>query len=115
LDKEKLESAMVLSPPLVDPKVQNANMLSLPSGYFACTVNSHVDVADYSDSILVASTNNYSDGLDHSLHNSKCVQKPMSTMHHVSFNSISNMHHVSGYSHSSTIEQIHMPMVNYHD
>jgi hypothetical protein len=95
---------MVFSPPLVDPKVQNTNMLSLPSGYFVSTVNSHVDIAAYDDSVLVASTSNYSDVLVHAYHNSEYVQKSMSTMH----SGIRNIQHAPAYSHSSAIEKIHM-------
>jgi hypothetical protein len=74
-------------------------------------VNSHVDVATYSDSVLVASASNYSDVLVHACQNSEYVQKLMSTMH----NGISNIQHAPAYSHSTAIEQIHMLMNNYHD
>jgi hypothetical protein len=39
------------------------------------------------------------------------VQKLVSTMQ----NGISNIQHEHAYSHSSAIEQIHIPMNNYHD
>jgi hypothetical protein len=89
-----------------EPKVQYTNMLSMPNGYFASTSNSHVDVATYSDSILISSASNYSDDPNHTYQNSEYVQKLMSTTCSVSFNGISNIQHAPAYSHSSTIEQI---------
>jgi hypothetical protein len=64
------------------------------------TVNSHVDVATYSDSVLVDSASNYSDALVHACHNSEYVQKSMSTMH----NGISNIQHAPANSYAD--EQI---------
>jgi hypothetical protein len=61
--------------------------------------------------VLVALTSNYSNVLVHACHNFECVQKSMSTMH----SGISNIQHAPAYSHSLAIEQIHMPMNNYHD
>jgi hypothetical protein len=72
------------------------------------TVNSRVDVATYSDSVLVASASNYSDVLVHACHNFEYVQKSMSTMH----SAISNIQHAPAYSHSLAVEQIHIPMNN---
>jgi hypothetical protein len=77
--------------------VQLTSMILTPNDYFASTINSHVDVASYSDSVLVASASNYSDVLVHACHNSKDVQKSMSTMH----GGISNIQHALAYSHSS--------------
>jgi hypothetical protein len=48
-------------------------MILTPNDYFASTINSHVDVATYSDSILVAWASNYSDVLVHACHNSEYV------------------------------------------
>jgi hypothetical protein len=90
-------------------------MLSMPNGYFASTPNSHVDVATYSDSLLISSASNCLDDPNHTYHNFEYVQKSMSTMCYVSFNGISNIQRAPAYSHSSAIEQIHMPMNNYHD
>jgi hypothetical protein len=98
-----------------EPNVQYTNMLSMPNGYFASIPNSHVDVVTYSDSILISSASNYSDGSNHTYQNSEYVRKPMSTTCFGSFNGINNIQHASAYSHSSAIEQIHMPMNNYHD
>jgi galactitol-specific phosphotransferase system IIB component len=107
IDIEVLKSETVFSLPMV----QQTSMISMPNDYFVSTVNSHVDVATYSDSVLVASASNYSDILVHACHNSEYVQKSMSSMH----SSISNIQHAPAYSHSSAIEQIHMSMNNYHD
>jgi hypothetical protein len=107
LDKEVPKSEMVFSLPMV----QQTSMILRPSDYFASTINSHVDVAIYSDSVLVTSACNYSDVLVYAYHNSKYVQKLVSTMHSV----ISNIQHAPAYSHSSVIEKIHMLMNNYHD
>jgi hypothetical protein len=68
-------------------------MILTPNDYFVITVNSHVDVATYSDSILVASASNYSDVLVHACHNSEYIQKSMSTIH----NGISNIQHAYAY------------------
>jgi hypothetical protein len=86
-------------------------MILTPNDYFASTINSHIDVATYSDSIIVASASNYSDVLVHTCHNSEYVQKSMSTMH----NGISNIQYAPAYSYLSAIEQIHMLMTSYHD
>jgi hypothetical protein len=107
LDIEVPKSGTVLNLPMV----QQTSMISTPNDYFVRTINSHVDVATYSDSVLVASASNYSDVLVHACHNSEYVQKLMSTMH----SGISNIQHAPAYSHSSVIERIHMPMNNYHD
>jgi hypothetical protein len=107
LDIEVLRSETVFSSPMV----QQTSMISMHNNYFVSTVNSNVDVATYSDSVLVASASNYSDVLVHACHNSEYVQKSMSTMH----NGINNIQHAPAYSHSSAIEQIDMPMNNYHD
>jgi hypothetical protein len=107
LDKEVPKSEMVFSL-LMN---QHTSMILTHSDYFVSTINSGVDVATYSDSVLVASTSNYSDALVHACHNSEYVQKSMSTIH----NGISNIQHAHAYSHSLAIEQIHMPMNNYHD
>jgi hypothetical protein len=107
LDKEVPKSETFFSLPLL----QHASMLSMPNDCFANTINSHVDVAMYSDSVLVGSSSNYLDVLVHACHNSEYVQMSMSTMH----NGISNILHSPTYYHSSVIEQIHMPMNNYHD
>jgi hypothetical protein len=107
IDIEVLKSETIFSLPMV----QQTSMISMPNDYFVSTVNSHVDVATYSDSVLVASASNYSDILVHACHNSEYVQKSMSSMH----SSISNIQHALAYSHSSAIEQIHMSMNNYHD
>jgi hypothetical protein len=107
LDKEVPKSEMVFSLPMV----QQTSMILTSNDYFASTVNSHIDVATYSDSILAASVSNYSDVLVHACHNSEYVQKSMSTMH----SGISNIQHAPAYSHSSTLEQSHMPMHSYHD
>jgi hypothetical protein len=64
-------------------------MILTPNTYFVSTVNSHVDVATYSDSILVASTSNYLVVLVHASHNSEYVQKSMSAIH----SGISNIQH----------------------
>jgi hypothetical protein len=107
LDKEVPKSEMVFSLPMV----QHTGMILTPNDYFVSTVNSRVDVATNSDSVLVASASNYSDILVHACHNSQYVQKSMLIMH----SDISNIQHAPAYSHSSTIEQIHMPINNYHD
>jgi hypothetical protein len=107
LDKEVLKSEMVFSLPMV----QQTSMILTHNDYFVSIINSHVDVATYSDSVLVASASNYSDVLVHACHNFEYVQKSMSTMH----NDISNIQHAPAYSHSSAIEQIHMLMNSYHD
>jgi hypothetical protein len=91
--------------------VQHISIILTLNDYFAGTINSCVDVATYSDSVLAASASNYSDVLVHACHNSEYAQKSMSTMH----SGISNIQHAPAYSHSSAIEQIHMPMNNYHD
>jgi hypothetical protein len=93
------------------PMVQHTSMILTPNDYFVSIVNSLVDVAIYSDSVLVASANNYSDVLVHACHNSEYVQKSVTTMH----SGISNIQHAPAYSHSSTIEQIHMMMNNDHN
>jgi hypothetical protein len=107
LDKEVPKSEMVFSLLMV----QHTSMILMPNDYFVSTVNSGVDVATYSDSVLVASVSNYLDALVHACHNSKYVQKSMSTIH----NGISNIQHAHAYSNSSAIEKIHMPMNNYYD
>jgi galactitol-specific phosphotransferase system IIB component len=107
IDIEVLKSETVFSLPMV----QQTSMISMPNDYFVSIVNSHVDVATYSDSVLVASASNYSDVLVHACHNSEYVQKSMSTMH----GGFSSIQHAPAYSHSSAIEQIHMTMNNYHD
>jgi hypothetical protein len=91
--------------------VQHISIILTPNDYFAGTINSCVDVATYSDSVLAAAASNYSDVLVHACHNSEYAQKSMSTMH----SGISNIQHAPAYSHSLAIEQIHMPMNNYHD
>jgi hypothetical protein len=93
------------------PMVQDTSMILMHNHYFVSTVNSHVDVATYSDSVFVASASNYSDVLVHACHNFEYVQKSMSAMH----SGISNIKHALAYSHSSIIERIHMPMSSYHD
>jgi hypothetical protein len=98
LDKEVPKSEMIFSLPMV----QHTSMVLTPNDYVASTINSCVDVATYSDSVLVASASNYSDVLVHTCHNSEYVQKSMSTMH----NGISNIQHTLAYSHSLAIEQI---------
>jgi hypothetical protein len=85
LDKEVLKSEMVFSLPMV----QQTSMILTHNDYFVSIINSHVDVATYSDSVLVASASNYSDVLVHACHNSEYVQKSMSTMH----SDISNIQH----------------------
>jgi hypothetical protein len=107
LDKEVSKSEMVFSLPMI----QHTSMILIPNDYVVSTINSCVDVATYSDSVLVASASNYSDVLVHACHNSEYVQKSMSTMN----SGTSNIQHAPAYSHSSAIEQIHMPMNNYHD
>jgi hypothetical protein len=106
LDIEVLRSETVFSLPVV----HHTSMILTPNDYFVSNVNSHVDVATYSDSVLVASASNYSYVLVHA-YNSEYVQKSMSTMH----SGISNIQHAPAYSHSLIIEQIHMSMNNYHD
>jgi hypothetical protein len=91
LDKEVLKSEMVFSLPMV----QQTSMILMSNDYFASTVNSHVDVVIYSDSVPVASASNYSDVLIHACHHSEYVQKLMSTMH----SGISNIQHAPAYSH----------------
>jgi ABC-type antimicrobial peptide transport system permease subunit len=93
------------------PMIQQTSMILMPNDYFVSTINSHIDVAIYSDSVLIVSVSNYSDVLIHACHNSKYVKKSVSTMH----SDISNIQHAPAYSHSSAIEQIHMQMNNYHD
>jgi hypothetical protein len=48
-------------------------MILMPNYYFVSTVNSHVDIAIYSDSVLIASVSNYSDVLVRAFHNSEYV------------------------------------------
>jgi hypothetical protein len=108
LDKEKLRSVMVLSPPMVEPKVNHANMLSMCNGYFACTANFNVGAVTYSDSICVASDSNCSNVLNQAYYNSKYVQKPMSNMHSVSFKDISNKQQALVYPYSSIVGQNHI-------
>jgi hypothetical protein len=93
LDKEVPKSEMVFSLPIV----QQASMILTPNDYFVSTINSHGDVAIYSDSVLIASASNYSNVLVHSCHNFEYVQKLMSTMH----NGISNIQHAPAYSHAN--------------
>jgi hypothetical protein len=106
LDKEVPKSEMVSSLPMV----QHTSMILMPNDYFVSIINSHVDVATYSDSVLVSSASNYLDVFVRAYHNSEYVQKSVSTMH----SGISNIQHAPAYSYSLAIEQMHMPMNNYH-
>jgi hypothetical protein len=69
LDKEVPKSEMVFSLPLV----QQTSMILMPNDYFTSIVNSRVDVATYSDRVLVASASNYSDVLVRAYHNFEYV------------------------------------------
>jgi hypothetical protein len=114
LDKEKPRSVMILSPPMVEPKVNQSNMLSMCSCYFACTANENVCSVTYSYSIHIASDSNYSNVLNHAHYNSKYVQKPMSTMHSVSFNGIRKKQHALVYpSFIDSRSKSYIPMNNY--
>jgi hypothetical protein len=66
LDKEAPKSEMIFSLPMV----QETSMILMPNDFFVSTVNSYVDVATYSDSVLVTSGSNYSDVLVRAYHNS---------------------------------------------
>jgi hypothetical protein len=55
------------------PMVQQTSMILMPNDYFVSTVNSHVDIAIYSDSVLIASVSNYSAVLVRACHNSEYV------------------------------------------
>jgi hypothetical protein len=70
LDIEVPKSETVFSLPMV----QQTSMISTHNDYFVSTINSHVDVATYSDSVLVALASNYSDVLVHACHNSEYVK-----------------------------------------
>jgi hypothetical protein len=48
-------------------------MILMPNDYFTSIVNSRVDVATYSDRVLVASASNYSDVLVRAYHNFEYV------------------------------------------
>jgi hypothetical protein len=69
-DKEVPKSEIVFSAPMLESKLQHASVLSMPNDCFVSIINSHVDVAMYSDSILVASASNCSNGLNHTYYNS---------------------------------------------
>jgi hypothetical protein len=88
-----------------EPKVQYATMLSMPNGYFVGTPNSYVDVATYSDSILLSLVSNCSHEPNHTYQNFEYVQNMMSTTCSMSFNGISNIRHEPAYSHSSVIDR----------
>jgi hypothetical protein len=70
LDIEVPKSETVFSLPMV----QQTSMISTHNDYFVSTINSHVDVATYSDSVLVALASNYSNVLVHACHNSEYVK-----------------------------------------
>jgi hypothetical protein len=104
LDKEVPKSEIVFSPPMFKSKLQHASMLSMPNDCFANIINSHVDVATYSDNILVASASNCLNGLNHRYYNSEYEKMLMSIMHSESFNDFGNIQHALAYPHSLAIE-----------
>ena len=57
------------------PEVQHASTSYVSTDYFASTINSHVDVARYNDSVHITSASNYSDGFNYAAYNSEnCLQ-----------------------------------------
>jgi predicted Zn-dependent protease len=80
--------------------------MSNVSNYFASTINPHVDVARFDNSMHIASASTYSDCVNYENYNSKFyIQKPLSNnnIHALSFNDISNIQH---YTHTPAVQQV---------
>lgn len=73
------------------------------SNHFACTMTSHVGVANHVDSGYVASVD-FTFVIHHMNYNFECyAQDPMSSMYTLSFNHASNIQHAYVYPYSLTL------------
>ena len=94
------------------PEVKHTETSHVPNNYCAGTTNSHVDVGRNNNSMHIASASHCSDNAFYYAHHKNYMQRPMSNnMHTLNFHATSNIQHTTF--HTSTAEQVHMPMSNY--